>query len=224
MSVQFATPSRTQVPLNGLDRDQSARDGLELEGPRTAYARDEEIFGEGEPADFVYQVVSGAVRTYRLLSDGRRQIEEFHFAGDCFGLEAGIERRTTAEALTETVVKAVRRSSLTEKAQDDADMARRLWKLTARDLNRTQDHVLMLGRRSATERVAGFLIDLARRSGATHEVDIPMSRQDIADYLGLTIETVSRTFTQLQGSGYVAIPSCRHIQLSDRQSLLDMCE
>jgi CRP/FNR family nitrogen fixation transcriptional regulator len=223
MSVQFADPARAQ-PTWFTRRDEVGRDGLDLDGPRTAYARDEEIFGEGEPADFVYQVVSGAVRTYRLLSDGRRQIEEFHFAGDCFGLEAGIERRTTAEALTDTVVKAVRRSSLTERALDDAAIAGRLWKLTAKDLKRTQDHVLMLGRRSASERVAGFLIDLARRTGAAHEVDLPMSRQDIADYLGLTIETVSRTLTQLQGSGYLSIPSCRRILLNDRQSLLEMCE
>jgi CRP/FNR family nitrogen fixation transcriptional regulator len=224
MSVQYVETHRGSVAPYREDRAESAREGLEIDGPRMTYDRDEEIFGEAESADYVYQVVSGSVRTYRLLSDGRRQIEEFHFAGDCFGLEAGRERRTTAEALTETVVKAVRRSALTDLASRDPDMARKLWKLTASDLRRTQDHVLMLGRRSAAERVAGFLIDLARRTGSAHELDLPMSRQDIADYLGLTIETVSRTFTQLQGSGYVAIPSCRHILLSDRQSLVEMCE
>jgi CRP/FNR family nitrogen fixation transcriptional regulator len=220
MSMSYVVAPARPLPLPA---NRPQREQLEFDGPRASYRRDEEIFGEGEEPTYVYQVVSGAVRTYRLLSDGRRQIEEFHFAGDCFGLEAGLERRTTAEALAPTVVRIVSRSQLTERAAQDADMARQLWKMTAQDLRRTQDHVLMLGRRSATERVAGFLLDLAERASTPLALELPMSRQDIADYLGLTIETVSRTFTQLQGSGLIALMGSRRVQLSDRQALCDLC-
>ncbi len=231
MSMQFVTPARrpTSTP-RAWSRTASPGsadvelESFELDGSRLSFSRDDEIFGEGEPADYVYQLVSGAVRTYRLLSDGRRQIEAFHIAGDIFGLEAGIERRTTAEAITGAVVKAVKRSTLTGRAQEDGNMARALWRMTARELKRTQDHIMTLGRRSAAERLAGFLLELADEADTPDEVTLPMSRQDIADYLGLTIETVSRTFTQLQGSGYVAIPSSRRIVLCDRERLAELCE
>ena len=218
MSMTYAAPARSFAPANRLTRE-----AFDIEGQRMSFARDEEIFGEGEEPTWVYQIVSGAVRTYRLLSDGRRQIEEFHFAGDCFGLEAGVERRTTAEAITDVVVKLVKRATLTERALEDAETARKLWRLTAQDLRRTQDHVLMLGRRSAAERVAGFLLDLAERALTPCVVDLPMSRQDIADYLGLTIETVSRTFTQLQAAGHVEMPLSRRVILADREALAEMC-
>lgn len=188
-------------------------------GPCLRHARDEEIFGEGELADYVYQVISGAVRTHRLLRDGRRQIDEFHFAGDYFGLEAGDLHRVTAEAMTDTTVRMVRRGALSDLAARRSDVAKALFRLTVAGLRRSQDHVLMLGRKSACERVVGLLIDLAERVGAHEELDVPMSRQDMADYLGLTIETVSRTLTQLQADGVIALPSTRHIVLKDRAAL-----
>jgi len=188
-------------------------------GPCLRHARDEEIFGEGEAADYVYQVISGAVRTSRILRDGRRQIDEFHFAGDYFGIEAGDLHRVTAEAMTDTSVRMVRRGTLSELAGQRSDVARAIFRLTVEGLQRSQDHVLMLGRKSACERVAGLLVDLAERTGATKELDVPMSRQDMADYLGLTIETVSRTLTQLQADGIIAIPTTRHIVLRDAAAL-----
>jgi CRP/FNR family nitrogen fixation transcriptional regulator len=188
-------------------------------GPCLRHARDEEIFGEGEAADYVYQVISGSVRTYRILRDGRRQIDEFHFAGDYFGIEAGDLHRVTAEAMTDTSVRMVRRGTLSELAGQRGDVARAIFRLTVEGLQRSQDHVLMLGRKSACERVAGLLVDLAERTGAKKELDVPMSRQDMADYLGLTIETVSRTLTQLQADGVIAIPTTRHIVLRDTAAL-----
>ncbi|WP_297516145.1 helix-turn-helix domain-containing protein [uncultured Caulobacter sp.] len=182
-------------------------------------SRDEEIFGEGEDADYVYQVVSGAVRTYRILRDGRRQIDEFHFAGDYFGLEMGATHRVTAEALTDATVRMVRRGALSDLAAQRGDAARAIFRLTAEGLQRSQDHVLMLGRRSAQERVVGLLLDIAQRTRAEAELDVPMGRQDMADYLGLTIETVSRTLTALQDEGLIALPSVRHVVLKDRRSL-----
>jgi CRP/FNR family nitrogen fixation transcriptional regulator len=188
-------------------------------GPCLRHARDEEIFGEGETADYVYQVISGSVRTHRLLRDGRRQIDEFHFAGDYFGIEAGDLHRVTAEAMVDTTVRMVRRGALSDLAAQRGDVARALFHLTVAGLQRSQDHVLMLGRKSARERVVGLLIDLADRVGAREELDVPMSRQDMADYLGLTIETVSRTLTQLQADGVIALPTTRHIMLRDRAAL-----
>lgn len=202
---QSTTPAPTSAPFG-------------FTGPCLRHARDEEIFGEGETADHVYQVISGSVRTCRTLRDGRRQIDEFHFAGDYFGLEAGDLHRVAAEAMTETTVRMVRRGALSQLAAQRPEVARVLFRLTVEGLQRSQDHVLMLGRKSARERVVGLLVDLANRTGGD-ELDIPMSRQDMADYLGLTIETVSRTLTQLQGDGVIAIPTTRHIVLRDGVAL-----
>lgn len=192
---------------------------VELMGARIRYERDAEIYGEGEPAEFAYKVISGAVRTYKLLNDGRRQIGGFHLPGDLFGLEAGVEHRLSAEAIGEATVLVIRRSALLGLAAQDAEAARALWTLTAADLERAQNHLLLLGRKSACERVASFLTDLAARQPAAATVDLPMSRQDMADYLGLTIETVSRTLTQLQNEGVIALPSCRKVVFCNRQAL-----
>lgn len=199
-------------------------DELELAGPHVTFGRDEEVFGEGENADNVYKVVRGVVRAFRILADGRRQICEFYLPGDCFGLEAGLFYRSSAEALTDTQLIVVRRSALTGTAAEKPDLARRLWRLAVRDLQRSQDHVLMLGRRSAAERVASFLMDLARRMAAGAVLELPMSRLDIADFLGLTIETVSRTFTQFQESGLIEVSACRSVRLCDRIALQGLCE
>ena len=196
-------------------------DGVRLIGVTLTVARDQEVFGEGEPADQVYKVVRGAVRGFRVLSDGRRQICDFYLPGDVFGIEPGCEHRATAEALTDTVLIVARRSSLGE--DTDPTAARRLWGLAMADLQRSQDHALTLGRRSASERVASFLVDMANRLGASEMLELPMSRQDIADYLGLTIETVSRTLTQLQVSGLIKLAGCRSIHLRKPRALADLC-
>jgi CRP/FNR family nitrogen fixation transcriptional regulator len=201
-----------------------ALDDLVRPGVRMTYARDEEIYGEGEPAEFVYRVLSGAVRTYRVLSDGRRQVCDFVLPGEYFGVETSPDHRTTAEALGETAVLAIRRSALSDLARRDIEIAGELWMMSARRLERSQDHILMLGRKNASERVAGFLIDFAGRVEAHDDFELPMSRQDIADYLGLTIETVSRTFSQFEHLGLLKAHNSRRIHLSDRHALKDMCE
>jgi CRP/FNR family nitrogen fixation transcriptional regulator len=208
----------------GLRQLDQALEDLSRPGVRMTYARDEEIYGEGEPAEFVYRILSGAVRTYRVLNDGRRQVCDFHLAGEYFGLEPGLDYRVTAEALTETTVLVTRRGALAELAQRDNEVARELWMMSARRLERSQDHVLMLGRKNASERVAGFLVDFAGRVDARDDFELPMSRQDIADYLGLTIETVSRTFSQLESLGVLKAHNSRRIHLSNRAALEDMCE
>ncbi|MCB1487764.1 MAG: helix-turn-helix domain-containing protein [Bauldia sp.] len=188
-------------------------------GISVRHARNSEVYGEGEPVDNVYKVVSGAVRTYKLLSDGRRQISDFHIQGDVFGLEIGTERHFTAEAIADSVVLVAKRSVLVSLAGRSPELASELWAHTAKELKRAQDHLLLLGRKRAQERVATFLLDMAGREGSDIVVDLPMSRQDIADYLGLTIETVSRTLTRLEGEMAIEIPTSRRILLRDRQAL-----
>lgn len=186
--------------------------GTEMTVP---FERNSEIYGEGEPTDYVHFVVSGTVRVCKLLDDGRRQIEAFHRQGAVFGLEIGATHRFSAEAVTPVTLRLVRRSVVVALAARDPEIAQALWTLAAGDLQRSQDHVLLLGRKTAQERVASFLGELA--SGEA--VDLPMSRQDMADYLGLTIETVSRTLTQLEGNGIIAFRSPRRIVIRNRAAL-----
>jgi CRP/FNR family nitrogen fixation transcriptional regulator len=193
---------------------------VEAMGVRMHFDRDEEIFGEDEPAQYVYRVLSGAVRTTRMLSDGRRQIVEFHLAGDVFGLDGETRHALGAEAIGETVLQVVRRSTFMNSGIDGGGTA---VQALLKKFHRAQAHMLLLGRHTACERVAAFLLDfLSRTKGPT--IDLPMSRQDIADYLGLTIETVSRTFTQLQASGLIDLESCRRVVLRNVGALDRICE
>lgn len=189
-----------------------------LMGTSIRFARNIEIYGEDEPAEYLYQVVSGAVRTYKVLEDGRRQICAFYFPGDIFGFEAADNHMASAEAVGETHVLVVRRSTIMTRADREKDLARQLWEATAHELRRFQEHMLLLIK-SAEERVAGFLVEMTRRTSRNGSVDLPMSRQDIADYLGLTIETVSRTFTQLEQNGMIALPTSRRVELRNYRAL-----
>jgi CRP/FNR family nitrogen fixation transcriptional regulator len=186
------------------------------------FDRNEEIFAEEEEAGFVYKVIVGAVRDVRILSDGRRQIGAFHLPGDVFGLECGESHLYSAEAVVDSEIALVRRAALDKAAEQDGAAARKLWGLTSRDLLRLQDHMLLLGRKNALERVASFLMRMSSLGAAGEVVDLPMSRSDIADYLGLTIETVSRTFTQLERDRAISMPSSRHIVLHDRLALANL--
>jgi CRP/FNR family nitrogen fixation transcriptional regulator len=221
----------TQTPIRSLaaiqprkptsDRTAPVRDPLEvfdLMGSPMTYGANEEIYGEDEPAEFVYKVVSGAVRTYKTLTDGRRQIGAFYLPGDIFGLEVGKEHRFCAEAIGKAVVRIVRRSAVVSLAERDCDAARELWTFTARELYRVQEHMLLLVK-SAQQRVACFLLEMSERLADANTVELPMSRQDIADYLGLTIETVSRTMSQLVSESAIDLPSSRHIVLRNRGAL-----
>ena len=186
------------------------------------YERDEEIFGEDEPAEYVYQVVSGAVRTYKLLSDGRRQIGAFHLPGDVFGLESGPTHRLAAEAIVDTTVRLVKRASLAHVAEQDTAVARDLLNMTATNLRHAEDHMLLLGRKTSLERVAAFLLEMDTRLTAAGVMALPMCRRDIGDYLGLTLETVSRALSQLHAQGVLGFSGARQIVLRNRQLLHNM--
>jgi CRP/FNR family nitrogen fixation transcriptional regulator len=182
-----------------------------------SYRKDEEIYGEDEPAEYVYQVIRGAVRTYKLLSDGRRQIGAFHLPGDVFGLESGTAHRLAAEAIIDTSVRLVKRRSLEQAAGTDVKVAQKLWTMTAGDLRHAEDHMLLLGRKNAMERVANFLLEMDRRLAVAGMMALPMCRRDIGDYLGLTLETVSRALSQLHGEGVLGFSGARQIVLRNRQ-------
>jgi CRP/FNR family transcriptional regulator, nitrogen fixation regulation protein len=185
------------------------------------YRRGAEIFGEAEPAEFVYQVVEGAVRSYKLLTDGRRQIGAFHLPGDMFGLENGEAHRFTAEAIVDTSVLLLKRRGVEEVAGGDASVVQDLLHLTTKNLEHAEDHMLLLGRKTSLERVAAFLIEMDRRLTAAGVMELPMGRRDIADYLGLTIETVSRAISILHSEGVLAFVgrTQRQIVLLDRDRL-----
>jgi len=188
------------------------------------YKKGTEIYGEKEPADYVYQVKKGAVRSYKLLSDGRRQIGAFHLAGDIFGLENGTEHRFTAEAIVDTTVRLIKRQSLEMVAKGDAMVARNLLSMTTDNLQHAEDHMLLLGRKTSLERVAAFLIEMDKRLTAAGVMALPMSRRDIADYLGLTLETVSRALSRLHELGILGFlgNTQRQIVLLDRQQLASL--
>ena len=194
---------------------------IEMMGAPMSFGRNAEIYGDGEPADYLYKVVSGAVRTSKILADGRRQIGAFYVPGDIFGLEAADEHTSSGETIVESKVLVIKRSALVGRAARDNDVARQLWALTGRELARVQDHVLLLIK-TAQERVAGFLLEMADRGPNDEAVELPMSRQDIADYLGLTIETVSRTLTGLESAATIALPSSRRVVLRNRAALRQM--
>jgi CRP/FNR family nitrogen fixation transcriptional regulator len=196
----------------------STNSSIELMGAAMPFSRNAEIYGENEPAEYLYKVVSG---TYKVLNDGRRQIGAFYVAGDMFGLEIGDVHTFSAEAIVDCKVMVIKRSTVISMATRDHEISRQLWAMTAQELLRVQDHILLLIK-TAQERVAGFLLEMAKRSPAGNEIDLPMSRQDIADYLGLTIETVSRTLTQLENSSAIAVPSSRRIVLRNRAALTRM--
>jgi len=218
----YKTPQNRKPPIETGDKFGLIVGRANLVATEFTYNREEEIYGEDEPAEYVYQVLSGAVRTYKLLSDGRRQIGAFHLPGDVFGLEIGPNHRLTAEAILDTSVRLIKRHSLEQAATTDVDVARKLWSMTASDLQHAENHMLLLGRKTAMERVAAFLLVMDRRLSAAAMMALPMCRRDIGDYLGLTLETVSRALSELHDRGILELSGARQIILRNRQHLRSM--
>jgi CRP/FNR family transcriptional regulator, nitrogen fixation regulation protein len=227
-SLSTAATTNKTPAATGLTSDQfgAIAGHAGLVATEFSYRKDEEIYGEDEPAEYVYQVISGAVRSYKLLSDGRRQIGAFHLPGDVFGLESGAAHRLAAEAIIDTTVRLVKRRGLEKAADSDVNVARRLWTITTGELRHAEDHMLLLGRKTAMERVATFLMEMDRRLSVAGMMALPMCRRDIGDYLGLTLETVSRALSQLHTQGVLGFSGARQIQLRNRNRLRNMesCE
>lgn len=221
ISVGELSPQSRPVLAPQMACRSSQPDPFESMGRVIAYGRNEEVYGEGEAAEYLYKIKSGCVRAYKVLRDGRRQISSFYLPGDIFGLTAGEEHTFSAEACIASEVLIVKRSALNSQASGDPAFALLLMNLAVMELQRTQDHVLLLIK-TAQERVAAFLLDLAKREANDGEVQLPMSRQEIADHLGLTIETVSRTLTLLENAAAITLPNSRRIVLRNRPALSQM--
>jgi CRP/FNR family nitrogen fixation transcriptional regulator len=204
-------PSQPDSPVHPYPR-------LLTETPEVAFfPAGSEVYAQGEKAGNYYQVEFGAVRVYRLLSDGRRQINAFYIAGEMFGFEADPAHHFFAESIIGTGIRTFRPAP-------GLDFSRELLPLAVRGMTRALQHQLVLGRQTAVERVAAFLVDMAERQGGLRQVELPMSRQDIGDYLGLTIETVSRVFSKLRQKGTIRLPSLRTVEIAKWQALQDLTE
>jgi CRP/FNR family nitrogen fixation transcriptional regulator len=211
-----ATPQLPR-PFN-LSRKPEAEPGPQL-GLAISFGRNAEIYAEGETSGYVYKVISGVVRVSKLLPDGRRQISAFHLPGEMFGFEADEVHHASAEAVVPTKVVAYRWEGVVGTDKQPANFLRELLSLTVLGLRHTQDHLLLLGRKSAIERLAAFLLEMSARMGGGSTLDLAMPRHDIGDYLGLTLETVSRMFAELKETGVIRLESARRVHLIDKAAL-----
>jgi len=181
-------------------------------------AAGETVFCEGEAADSVFEVVSGTLRLHKLLPDGRRQVTGFLCAGHLIGLAPEGTWVYTAEAITDVTLCRYRRPAFERLIDTVPGFARRVLTATSHELRVAQDQMLLLGRKTAPERVASFLLLMADQQGGG-EINVPMGRNDIADYLGLTVETVCRTLTQLKRGKLIELPAHGRIVIRDRDGL-----
>ncbi len=180
-------------------------------------AADTEIYAQGERSGTLYHIEFGAVRVYRLLADGRRQVVAFHLAGETFGFEADRSRSFFAETTVETGLRMM-------EPGDYDQCAPELMAAALRGMVRAQEHLLVVGRQSAVEKLAVFLLDLAKRQGDNDQIDLPMTRNDIGDYLGMTIETVSRNLSRLRDDGILRLRSSRCIEVLQPERLRKLCQ
>jgi CRP/FNR family transcriptional regulator len=175
------------------------------------------VFAEGDPTTHVFRVETGAVALYKVLADGRRQIVGFAYPGDLIGLGAQDEHVMNAQAVKPTRLRCLPIAMLHHSASKDPALGFKLYEAVARELAAARDLMLTTGQRSATERVVSFLLAFSRRSErngqSPSEFDLPMTRADIGDFLGLTIETVSRTFTKLRTLGLIELPQSHRVKL-----------
>ncbi len=181
----------------------------------------ETLFAEGDEADGIYEVVSGMLRLYKLLPDGRRQITGFLSAGQILGLAPEGTHVYSAESINDVTLCRYPRVGFDRLIDEVPGLARRLLAVTSHELRAAQDQMLLLGRKAATEKVASFLLLMADQQDNEKDVAVPMARSDIADYLGLTTETVSRTFTKLKNEGLIALPTPNHVEILGRERLED---
>jgi CRP/FNR family nitrogen fixation transcriptional regulator len=188
-------------------------------GQALRFAPDAHIYRDGDENGSCYQVLAGLVRTCKFRSDGRRQIDAFHLPGEFFGFDAGDRHRLSAEAVCDCAVIPYRWRALETSGEIDDRLAGRFFFHAMQNLRRAQEHALLLGRSSAVQKVAAFLVDMADRAPFDQFIDLAMARHDIADYLGLTMETVSRTFSNLERAAVISRPTARRICITNGQAL-----
>lgn len=190
---------------------------------------EQSVFHEGDPAKRVFMVTHGALKLYTLLADGRRQITGFMFPGDFLGVRVDEEYAFTVEALEETELWWFSRDAFDRFTAEHPQVERELYRLAAHELAEAQRQMVLLGRKAAAERLASFFLSLLERaeraSGVPERIfDLPMSRIDIADYLGLTKETVSRMLAHLRSRGLIRLQAQDRVEVLDRDALRSMAQ
>jgi CRP/FNR family transcriptional regulator len=185
--------------------------------------RDQTLFFEGDPAPDCFKVVVGALRSCRLLADGRRQVNRFLRPGDLVGFESDRVYRSTVEAVSDATVIRLPRYAVDQLVQRQPRLGKSLLGRLCEELSAAHAQMLLLGRKNALERLASFLLAMAERDGHDH-VALPMTRSDIADHLGLTIETVSRSFSELKGRGVIQLKASSDVMIKRRDELEDIAE
>jgi len=222
MGIHAAIRTECSPPTVFMARTSQAAEPLRTAGTVLQIGEGREICAEGGDTDVFYKVVSGVVRTCKFLNDGRRQIAAFHVASEVFGLEMGATRQMAAEAVSDCTLICYRRRGVELMAQTDDSISRQMLQYAMKNLAQAQDHALLLARRGAAEKVALFLLDWHTRSERQGVIHLAMTRQEIADYLSLTIETVSRSLSQFERDGVIALPNTRDVRLLDMDALEDL--
>src|SRR5215469_2577415 len=219
------TCAARRLSICGAMEDQDLGRLAVIRAPQTV-APGQTFLEEGEPATHFFNIIEGAVKVYKLMADGRRQITGFLFAGDLLGLAFNESYTYSAEAITTVRICRFARRPLERLLDEFPKMEKRLLAMASNELATAQAQMMLLGRKTAHERVASFLLSLAEREerlGAESDVvHLPMTRTDIADYLGLTTETASRVFTNLRKRGYIALENVGRVRITDRDELEEL--
>lgn len=220
-----AAPARAQVPAARTRQERPDElAALDRVGTVVSLDRDDVLFYESDPAEHYFKVVSGSVRTCKLLADGRRHVGEFYLPGDFIGLDAETEYLSTAEAVTGTTLVRYVRRNVDALVWQEPRIGRRLLSIACHNLSLAQQKLVLLARKTAEERIACFLLDLAGRNGETDCVSLPMNRTDIGDHLGLTMETVSRELSHLKSEGIIELKNSHQIRFRNRSALEELAE
>lgn len=213
---------RVQAPATNTLADRFSHSNVRSLAPK------EHLFCAGDPATHVYQVESGHLCIYRTMMDGRRQVVDFAYPGDVLGLGALGEHGTSAQATVRTTVRCLALSSLVDSARRDPKLGMQLYETLSHELQAARELLFTVSQKTASERLASFLLALSRRNARRgekpNEIVLPMTRSDIADFLGLTIETVSRTFTRFRTDKIIDIEQCILVTISDPRRLEDIAE
>jgi CRP/FNR family nitrogen fixation transcriptional regulator len=221
VALQNMEPRGTAATHAALLDDLGPLDRL---GTVVSLRREQPLFYEADPAEFYFKVITGAIRSCKLLADGRRHVGDFFLPGDFIGLDASYTYMFTAEAVGEAVVVRYSRRSVAALAWQEPRVGRGLLRMAYEGLSAARHQMVLLGRKTAEERIASFILEMAERNGNSNRIALPMTRADIGDHLGLTMETVSRVLAQLKKEGVIELKNCHDLVIRDHHALEGLAE